>query len=115
MKAIVLLVSAVGYISANTLIQKMRATYAIPYTDEDDDMSLTKLMQTNSEIQQNGQNPGQKDSSNDLSLLDSSSDSENAIDKEAEEFVDSDETLNAQLEQAASSHIVINSGYPYKD
>ena len=73
-------------------------------------------MNSNTEIIEQNRNGGKKDQgSTDLSLLDTTSASDNKIDQAAQEFVDSDETLNEELNKAASTHIVINKGYPYND
>ena len=74
-------------------------SYNMPYTDEaEDDLTLTKLNDLN--VQINEENAGEKSKDSDavIQSIDLTSTS-SEIDAKAQAFVDSDDNLNAELEQ----------------
>ena len=86
-----------------------------PYNDDEEELSLQQLNMENQAIQQQTEGSSTEQSAELLAEAAAEKHSENEIDAAAEAFVESDDTLNTQLEEAKGRHILINKGYPYND
>ena len=102
------------FILAVLTVNAIRIRDDLPYNDEEDDISLPQLGQLVA-AEQKAEEKESESAKTELDGTSIESSGNSSIDDAASAFVDSDESLNAQIEEENKYKAPLKSGYPYDD